>query len=147
MTVYLDACCLNRLTDDQSQSRIRAEAEVVEVIFKRMRAGEIQWISSEALVDEIERNPQPERRLENVALLSLASSTAGLTDAVVDRAGELEAAGYGAYDALHLAFAEASQVDVLFTTDDDFLRRALRKAGSPLVPVMNPLFWSRLRSI
>ena len=28
--IYLDACCLNRLTDDQNQPRIAAEAEAVE---------------------------------------------------------------------------------------------------------------------
>jgi hypothetical protein len=40
-----------------------------------MRAGEVEWISSEALADEINRNPQLERRLENVALLRLANET------------------------------------------------------------------------
>lgn len=47
MRVYLDACCLNRLTDDETQLRI----------FKRMRDGSIQWISSEVLVEEIDKNP------------------------------------------------------------------------------------------
>ena len=33
MTVYLDACCLSRLTDDQSQARIREEAESIHRVF------------------------------------------------------------------------------------------------------------------
>jgi len=73
--VYLDTCCLSRLTDDQTQRRIREEAEAVELVLVRMRAGEVEWISSEALADEINRNPQLERRLENVALLRLANET------------------------------------------------------------------------
>jgi len=46
MKIYLDACCLNRLTDDQAQLRIRREAEAVEQILRRMRDGEIRWIAS-----------------------------------------------------------------------------------------------------
>ena len=86
MKVYLDACCLSRLTDDQAQLRIRQEAEAFERIFRRMRAGSIQWISSEALVEEINRNPRRERRIENAALLAHATETVGLNDHIVDRA-------------------------------------------------------------
>jgi predicted nucleic acid-binding protein len=143
MKVYLDACCINRLTDDQEQPRIRQEAEAVESVLTRMRDGAIQWISSEALADEIDRNPNVERRLENVALLDLAYETVELNDRIAQRAANLEIAGYGAYDALHLACAEAAQVDVLLTTDDGLVRRALRQDGRPLVPVRNPLSWSK----
>src|SRR6266542_5866049 len=99
--VYLDACCLNRLTDDQTQFRIRKEAEAVELILRRMRQGTTQWISSEALTDEIDRNPDIERRLENIALLALASESIEVDDSIASRAADLQIAGYGAYDALH----------------------------------------------
>ena len=111
MKIYFDACCLNRLTDDQAQLRIRREAEAVEQILRRLRDGEIQWISSEALTDEIDRNPDVERRLENAALLALASESIEVDNSIADRAANLQIAGYGAYDALHLACAEAAQVD------------------------------------
>lgn len=141
MRVYLDACCLNRLTDDQGQSRIRQEANAVELILRRVQQGEIRWLSSEALKDEIGRSPNLERRLENAALLSLAAETVGIDDAIVGLATELEGAGYGAYDALHLACAEAALADVLLTTDDGFIRKASRGDGKPLVAVRNPLSW------
>jgi predicted nucleic acid-binding protein len=143
MKVYLDTCCLNRLTDDQTQLRIRQEAEAVEQILRWMRAGEVQWISSEALVDEIERSSNVERRLENAALLTLVSESLGVDAAIASRAANLQVAGYGAYDALHLACAEAARVDVLLTTDDGFIRKASRRDGSPLVAVLNPVFWSK----
>jgi predicted nucleic acid-binding protein len=143
MKIYLDACCLNRLTDDQTQLRIRQEAEAVEQILRRMRAGEIQWISSEVLVDEIDRNSNVERRLENPALLTLASESLEVDAVIASRAADLQIAGYGAYDALHLACAEAARVDVLLTTDDGFIRKASRRDGKPLVAVRNPLFWSK----
>ena len=141
--VYLDACCLNRLTDDQTQRRIREEAEAVERILRRMHAGEVQWISSEALTDEINRNPNKERRLENAALLNLAGETIQVDQLTASRAKNLEASGYGAFDALHLACAEAAQVDVLLTTDDGFVRKASRRDGNPRVPVRNPVSWSK----
>jgi hypothetical protein len=137
MKVYLDACCLNRLTDDQMQLRIQQEAEAVEQILRRMQAGEIQWISSDALVDEIARNPDVERRLENAALLSIATQNVELDDLIASRAADLQMAGYGAYDALHLACAEGGASNALLTTDDGFIRRASRRDGKPLVAVLN----------
>jgi len=129
--IYLDACCLNRLSDNQAQHRIREEAEAVELILRRMHAGEVQWISSEALTDEINRNPNLERRLGNAALLKLANQTIEVDQKTAGRAKELEGAGYRAFDALHLACAEAVQVDVLLTTDDGFVRKASRRDGNP----------------
>lgn len=143
MKIYFDACCINRLTDDQTQARIRQEAEAVELVLRRIQEGVIQWISSEALVDEISRNPNVERRLENAALLALASEGIEVTESIAERAANLQSAGYGAYDALHLACAEAAGVDVLLTTDDEFIRKASRGIGSPRVAVLNPLSWSK----
>lgn len=143
MKVYLDTCCLNRLTDDQTQLRIRQEAEAVEEILGWMRAGEIQWISSEALIDEIERSSDIERRLGNAALLTLASESLEVDAAIASRAADLQIAGYGAYDALHLACAEAARADVLLTTDDGFIRKASRRDGEPRIAVRNPLFWGK----
>jgi hypothetical protein len=143
MKVYFDACCLNRLTDDQTQLRIRQEAEAVELILRRMRDGEIQWISSEALTDEVDRNPDIQRRQENGTLLTLASARLEVDGLTASRAAKLQVAGYGAYDALHLACAEAARVDVPLTTDDKFIGKASRRDGRPLVAVLNPLFWSK----
>jgi predicted nucleic acid-binding protein len=139
--VYLDACCLARLTDDQSQPRIRREAEAVERVLFLVRHGSVVLISSEALRDEIGRNPSDERRLEGEALVSLAETTVKVDAAVAQRAKELASAGYGAYDALHLAAAESAQVDVLLSTDDRFVKRAQRGDGHPAIPVRNPVYW------
>lgn len=141
MKIYFDACCVNRLTDDQSQQRIRAEAESIEAILENVRQGTIAWVISPVLTEEIQRSPQIERRRENGALLALATSAIEVSDQVLIRARQLEAAGYGGYDALHLACAEAGHADVLLTTDDKFVKRAVRGEGTPLVPVRNPVFW------
>ena len=62
-------------------------------------------------------------------------------DAMTARARELMAAGFGAFDALHLASAESGGVDVFLTTDDRLLRTARRVAKRLLVRVENPLTW------
>ena len=143
MKVYLDACCLNRLTDDQSQSRIAEEAEAVERILRLLRDGGIEWLSSAVLKIETSNNPDAERRQEVEVLLSLATDTITLDSQIIRRATELEAAGYGAFDALHLSSAEAGGADVLLTTDDRFAGRAGRGLGSPRVRVLNPVEWLR----
>lgn len=49
MRIYLDACCLSRLTDDQSQSKIRGEAEAVAQALAGVRRGTFELLSSEAV--------------------------------------------------------------------------------------------------
>ena len=78
MKVYLDACCLSRITDDQSQARVRDEAEAIEHILSQVRLGVVDLISSEALEDEARRNPSLKRRLE-VEMLSVSGFEHGGT--------------------------------------------------------------------
>jgi hypothetical protein len=94
--IYLDTCCLNRLTDDQAQVRIREEAAAVERILRETRRGAIEWVSSEAIFDEVERNPDTEKRLETAALLTLASESVEVDESIAGRALELQIASYGA---------------------------------------------------
>lgn len=141
MRVYLDACCLSRLTDDQSQTRIGKEAEAVEQVLAGVRRGNIQLLSSEALEDEVRRNPLVDRRSEAHATLSLAVTSIEIDEAIVLRAQSLVVLGYGPFDALHLAAAESAGADVLLTTDDRLLKRAARGLGNPRIPVRNPLSW------
>ena len=141
MRVYLDACCLSRLTDDQSQARIRAEAEAVEQVLVGVRRGTVELLSSEALDDEVRRNPSMDRRVEAQTTLSLAVTSIKIDEDIALRAHSLVGLGYGPFDALHLAVAESAAADVLLTTDDRFLKRTARKLGNPRIPVQNPLSW------
>lgn len=86
MRVYLDACCLSRLTDDQSQARIREEAEAVERVLVGVRRGTVELLSSEALDDEMRRNPSMDRRVEAQTTLSLAVMTIKVDEAIALRA-------------------------------------------------------------
>lgn len=141
MRVYLDACCLSRLTDDQSQARIREEAEAVEQVLVGVRRGTVELLSSEALDDEVRRNPLMDRRMEAQTTLSLAATSTKIDEDIALRAQSLVGLGYGPFDALHLAAAESAGADALLTTDDRFLKRTARKLGNPRIPVQNPLSW------
>lgn len=141
MKVYLDACCLNRLTDDQTQSRICSEAEAVESILRLVQEGQAIWVSSTVLEIEISRNPDAERRRDVAALLGLANEIAVPHADAAGRAMALERLGFGTFDALHLAVAEQEEVDVFLTTDDDLVRRARRYLSLLRTRVENPLSW------
>lgn len=134
-------CCISRLTDDQAQTRVRLEAEAVEQILFLVQRGEILWITSPALLHEFDRNPSAEKRVHSEALVLFASEIFEMNASMCERARHLEIAGYGSYDALHLAAAESSRCDALLTTDDRFGRQAGRGIGRPLIAVRNPVSW------
>jgi predicted nucleic acid-binding protein len=141
LKVYLDACVLNRLFDDQSQPRIRAEAEAVQQVLSLILLGNVEWMASRILALEHLQNPDVAKRQDSLDLLSHAGGFPVTSDAVRQRGRLLAAAGYGIFDALHLAQAEEMKVDALLTTDDRFMRLAGRGAGNPTVPVVNPVDW------
>jgi predicted nucleic acid-binding protein len=141
LRLYLDACCLNRLTDDQSQARIRDEAEAVEAIFRMIRTGKAVWVSSTALEIEINRNPDADRRHDVAALLVHANEVVVPQSRLAERAALLQKLGFDAFDALHLACAEEGRANVFLTTDDDLVRRANRWSNEIHTRVINPVFW------
>lgn len=143
MRLYLDACCLNRLTDDQSQARVREEAEAVEGILRMVSEARATWVSSAVLEIEIGRNPDPDRRRDVTALLAFSNEVFGAQPRLAGRAAYLQSLGFGAFDALHLASAELGQADIFLTTDDHLLRRAARCAGKLRIRVRNPVSWYR----
>jgi len=124
MKLYLDTCSLQRPLDDQSQLRIRLEAEVVLGLLALCESGTFDLVSSDVLVFEVERNPDRLRQEYGLEALTKASSFCVLTPSVEARAKVLHALGLQPLDALHLASAEASGADYLCTCDDRFLKRA-----------------------
>lgn len=138
MLLYLDVCSLQRPWDDRSQLRIRVEAEAVLGILSRCDAGGAELLSSDALLSEARKNPDPARRSNVLDILARAFDTIPLTDPIEVRAGELVAAGLGPYDALHLASAAARGADYFCTCDDRLLRRG-RAAQTPPPKIVSPL--------
>jgi predicted nucleic acid-binding protein len=141
MKVYLDACCLNRLFDDQSQPRVRLETEAISLILEKLTQGEWEWIGSEILLHELEQNPDLENRQRALAFALMAQQTIEITEKILRRAEELEEAKFDPYDAIHHSSAEFGKVDVFLTTDDQILKIASRKKNLFSFIVENPVKW------
>ena len=141
MQIYLDACCVNRPFDDQTQDRVRLEAEAVMLILSRVQAGIWQWIGSDVLIFELGEIPDPNRKRRVLRLTRLVQLSVSHRSSELARAVQLEALGFDAFDALHVVCAESARADVLLTTDNDLLRRADRFSAHLGVRVANPVIW------
>jgi len=136
--VYLDLCAIQRPLDTPNQVRVALEAEAVLGILSLCDAGQIELISSEALVYETEQNPLPIRREHSYSVLAKAKTTVRVTASVKERASQFLQYGVKPLDAVHLALAEASKADYFCTCDDQLARKA-RRIRDLQVKVISPL--------
>jgi voltage-gated potassium channel Kch len=97
--IYLDTCALNRLFDEGSQARVRAESAAIERFFTQVFQETARWVISEVLEAEILNNPHSDVGSAMLELLGAATERIILSDAGIERADALEALGYGAFDA------------------------------------------------
>lgn len=141
--IYLDVCCLNRPFDDQTQERIRLEAEAMLRILAIVQIGDWRLQGSETFDDELRNTPEGARKRQMQIWAALATNKVNITQQIAFRGGELAQMGFKDYDALHIACAEAGNADVLLTTDDRMLRLAARYKDLLQVRVENPLQWLR----
>ncbi len=141
MKIYMDACCLNRPFDDQSQNRIRLESEAILIIMNRMYTGDWEWIGSEVLVAELENTPNIEKRTDLTELAAGIQTNIALTEIEIIRANELENLGFKSFDAMHIACSESARADVFLTTDDKLLKKSKRERDNINVQIANPLSW------
>lgn len=123
MKIYLDNCSLQRPLDDQSQARIERETEAVIIILSFCEAGTLMLVSSEVLQIEIGENLDLERKEMVLETLRIAGEIVLVNPIIEKRAQELEKYGIKAFDALHLASAEAGKADYFCTCDDKLLKK------------------------
>ena len=140
-TIYFDTCALNRLTDNPTQDRIRAEANAVEQALALVVAGAVRWITSNAVRAELSRNPDVDRREQVLPLLAFAHQELAIDEAVLRSASRLRVSGLGEFDALHLALCLSANVEYLLTVDDRFARRASRLQGGNNPQILSPVDW------
>ncbi len=141
MRIYLDACCLNRPFDDQTQDRLRFESEAILMILHRCEIGMWELVTSKVTNLEISKIPEADRKRKVAILVSLSKHKILIDEEVEERALFLKKKGFKPFDALHLACAERGKVDALLTTDDKFLRKAQHNSKVLRVRVDNPTTW------
>jgi predicted nucleic acid-binding protein len=138
MKIYLDACSLQRPLDNKRQIRVALEAEAILGVLAVCEAGDLELISSEVLVYEVERTPQLSRREYGREVLAKAKAFVRVNDSIEERARTFAAAGVKPLDALHLASAEDARADYFCTCDDRFLKKA-RNLPSLRLKVVSPV--------
>ena len=141
LKIYLDTCCLSRPFDDQTQTRIQQETEVIDWILSQFRAGHWDWISSDVLIHEIDRIPDLDQRLRIEVWLTEAHQVVSIGVDEKSRSSQLEVLSFDELDALHLACSESGSADVFLTTDDKLLGKAKHDSSQLHVQVENPYTW------
>ena len=141
MKIYLDACCVNRPYDDQTQDRIRLEAEAILMIINHCESHQWLWIGSDALIFEIQQIPNVEKQKRVQLLAAHVSQSVQVGESEIRRTQVLQTLGFHALDALHLACAESHQVNIFLTTDDPLLKKSKKVSKQLKVRVANPLSW------
>ncbi len=124
MKIYLDNCCFNRPFDDQSQLRIKLEAEAKLKIQENIRSEQYCLIWSYILDYENSKNPFPEKKELIGKWRFYSSEDVEESEDVLRIASKLEQNGMGKIDSLHIACAISSNADYFLTTDDGILKRA-----------------------
>ena len=135
MRVYLDNCCFNRPFDEQSQARVRLEAEAKLEIQQRIKDKKIELAWSYVLDYESQANPFEERRDVVARWRTVAMVDVEETEAIIQHAHEIADRGVRAKDALHVVCAMAAGCDFFLTTDDLVVRKMRGYAG---IAVMDP---------
>jgi hypothetical protein len=115
--IYLDVCAIQRPLDTPNQVLVVLEAEAVLGILTLCDAGQIELISSEASIYEIEQNPFTIRREYGYSVLTKAKETINMTASVKDSGLSLATA-----DSPPLNFGEWLNLAVSCLGDNQSLR-------------------------
>jgi predicted nucleic acid-binding protein len=136
--IYLDLCAIQRPLDTPSQIRIALESEAVLGIITFCDSGQVELLSSEALLYEGEQSSLPIRKEHTLAILAKAKGVVKVTEKEKLRAANLISFGIKPLDALHIALAETGNADYFCTCDDKLLRNSKRVADL-MIKVINPV--------
>ena len=138
MKIYLDLCAIHRPLDTPNQVRIVLESEAVLGLIGLCDAGQVELLSSEALIYEGNQSPQVIRREHTFFVLSKAKTSIKITEKEKQRATTLITFVIKPLDALHLALAEIGGADYFCTCDDRLLQN-WKKISDLFVKLVDPI--------
>ena len=115
--IYMDCCCLNRPSDDQTQEKIRIESDVIIAILSRCFYGSWKLIGSDIIEYEIMKTPDIDKKNRALDLYKIKKENVEINETIIKRANEIQRYGIKTMDSLHYAAAEYKNVDVLLTVD------------------------------
>jgi predicted nucleic acid-binding protein len=136
--IYLDTCSIQRPLDSKNQLRIALEAEAVLGILSLVEVNEIELVSSEMLLFEINRNSNRIRKEYALEVTSKARHFSNVTAKMEIRSREFNKLGIQPFDSVHLASAEGAHADYFCTCDDELMKKA-KKIKDLKMKVVSPL--------
>ena len=124
MRIYLDNCCYNRLFDEKSQDRVKAESNAIKNILIINKELNNIVIGSDILISEIDRIKDTGKKLSVVSLYAqVVTEVVNVNAEIFECAKELmKQANIKQMDALHLSCALFSDADVFLTVDDKLIK-------------------------
>lgn len=137
MRIYLDNCCYNRPYDDQSQTRVRLEADAKMQIQHMIRNGELELATSFVLDYEnnLNRSEQKKQTIRNFMKEFEFYYVDESSLSEIERIAEpIMATGIKSKDAWYLACALIAECDYFISTDKRLLKYKTDKITS-LTPV------------
>lgn len=140
--MYLDLCALKRPFDDQTQPRIRLEADAV-LDLLAASPERLTFVHGAAQDLEHAENPVPWRSGRVAAWLASVPRAEPEARGLARRTQELMSLGFRNFDAFHVACAELARADVLATTDDRLLALSRRHADVLTVRVVDVVALAR----
>lgn len=140
MKVYMDVCCFNRPFDDQTQDRIRLEAEAIMTILFNCQNGIWQLISSDIVDSELNKMQNSPKKQMTKILADIAESKIKFNEKVEYKAAKYQQLGIDLFDSLHIACAEEGSVDIMLSTDDILVRKA-KNISEIKIRIENPVNW------
>jgi predicted nucleic acid-binding protein len=118
MKLYLDNSFLNRPFDDPRAGMNSQEGAVLYEIIRLTKEGKVQLVNSTIVEVENAANEIAARKTFVASVMYLSASYQSLNDSIVDRVEKLVREYHlQPLDAVHLASAEAAQVDFFITCD------------------------------
>lgn len=98
-------------------------------------------IGNEAILFALGNTSNSEKAERVKAILLISTVKPSNQSEIKDRSNTLMELGFKLLDSLHVAYAEASEVDVMLTTDDRLLKRAKKYRAKLKINVENPVTW------
>ena len=136
----MDVCCFNRPFDDQTQDRIRLEAEAIMAILFNCQHETWKLIGSDIIDLELSKIQNPIKKQKTVLLASIASNTIKYNKNIESKALKYHQTGIDLFDALHIASAEEADADIMLSTDDSLIKKA-NNINIIKIKVENPVNW------
>ena len=133
MRIYLDVCSFNRPFDDQSQIRIRLEAEAKLRIQEEIRSRRLELVWSYILDYENAKNPYQERKVRISGWKDHAIRDVQESAELLETANTLHREGIPRIDCLHVACAITAECEYFLTIDDRILRCSNRVSAIKIV--------------